>query len=113
MSQENIELVRRGIASADTFWALLDEDVYVVLATPSTRQMSPKYVLSERPFPGAIHASQACKGNSTGPQDATANATGSDWSTKGSPCAGVSGSTPALRAVSGHRGQGRPRAGVF
>ena len=27
MSQENVELVRRGIASADTFWALLDEDV--------------------------------------------------------------------------------------
>jgi ketosteroid isomerase-like protein len=27
MSQENVELVRRGIASVDTFWALLDEDV--------------------------------------------------------------------------------------
>ena len=27
MSQENVELVRRGIASADTFWALLDEHV--------------------------------------------------------------------------------------
>jgi ketosteroid isomerase-like protein len=27
MSQKNVELVRRGIASADTFWALLDEDV--------------------------------------------------------------------------------------
>jgi ketosteroid isomerase-like protein len=27
MSQENVELVRRGIASADSFWALLDEDV--------------------------------------------------------------------------------------
>jgi ketosteroid isomerase-like protein len=28
MSQENVELVRRGIESLDTFWALLDE--YVV-----------------------------------------------------------------------------------
>ena len=27
MSQENVEVVRRGIASADTFWALLDEHV--------------------------------------------------------------------------------------
>jgi ketosteroid isomerase-like protein len=27
MSQENVEAVRRGIASAESFWALLDEDV--------------------------------------------------------------------------------------
>ncbi len=27
MSQENMEAVRRGIASAESFWALLDEDV--------------------------------------------------------------------------------------
>jgi hypothetical protein len=27
MSQENVELVRRGIRSVDAFWALLDEDV--------------------------------------------------------------------------------------
>jgi ketosteroid isomerase-like protein len=27
MSQENVELVRRGIQSAETFWALLDEHV--------------------------------------------------------------------------------------
>jgi hypothetical protein len=27
MSQENVELVRRGIRSVDTFWALLAEDV--------------------------------------------------------------------------------------
>jgi len=27
MSEENLELVRRGIESVETFWALLDEDV--------------------------------------------------------------------------------------
>ena len=27
MSQENVELVRRGIESVEAFWALLDEDV--------------------------------------------------------------------------------------
>jgi len=27
MSQENVDLVRRGIASAESFWALLDEHV--------------------------------------------------------------------------------------
>jgi hypothetical protein len=27
MSKENIELVRRGIESVETFWALLDENV--------------------------------------------------------------------------------------
>ena len=27
MSQENVELVRRGIESVDTFWAMLDEHV--------------------------------------------------------------------------------------
>ena len=27
MSQENVELVRRGVQSAEAFWALLDEDV--------------------------------------------------------------------------------------
>jgi ketosteroid isomerase-like protein len=27
MSEENLELVRRGVESVETFWALLDEDV--------------------------------------------------------------------------------------
>ena len=27
MSEENVELVRRGIRSVEAFWALLDEDI--------------------------------------------------------------------------------------
>ena len=38
MSQENVELVRRGIQSVDAFWAMLDE--YVV------------WDLRDRPMPG-------------------------------------------------------------
>ena len=44
MSEENIELVRRGIASVDAFWAMLDEYVVWDLRGNPTFDLDPVYI---------------------------------------------------------------------
>jgi len=44
MSQENVELVRRGIASVDAFWAMLDEYVVWDLRGTPILDLDPVYL---------------------------------------------------------------------
>ncbi len=55
MSRENVELVRRGIASVDAFWAMLDEYVVWDLREIPAVDLDPVYVGRESVIEASRH----------------------------------------------------------
>jgi len=55
MSRENVEMVRRGIESVETFWALLDEYVVWDLRPAPVVDLDPVYVGRDAVIEGSRH----------------------------------------------------------
>ena len=55
MSQENVDLVKRGIASVDDFWAMLDEYVVWDLRGNPMHDLEPVYLGRDAVIDGSRH----------------------------------------------------------
>lgn len=55
MSEENVELVRRGIASVDVFWAMLDDYIVWDLRGYQVVDLDPVYVGRDAVIEGSRH----------------------------------------------------------